>query len=333
MTTDTFTAPEQDPVNRDRYGRPLITPPGGGKPKPYTRCTTYVGALEDTYNLAKWQQRMVAIGLAHRPDYVLEVAGIGDLTGDPVADKIKKAKLDVVAEKAIEAAKASAAATVGTALHALAERHDRGQATGPIPAAYQADIEAYKTVTAGMRHKWVEQMCVQDKLQVAGTPDRITTYRGKRYIVDLKTGSIEWGASKIAMQLAMYAQSLVYDPATGERSRHDADLDRGIVIHLPAGTGRAQLYWVDLKLGAEGIRYARNTRQWRAYKFADAMEPIDQAPDTAGERVEAAVDPVLDAITAATTAEELGAVWREHRAAWTDEHTQAAAQRKKTLTA
>jgi hypothetical protein len=39
-------------------------------------------------------------------------------------------------------------------------------------------------------------------------------YGGKRYIADLKTGSIEWGTLKIAAQLAVYARSHTYDVAT-----------------------------------------------------------------------------------------------------------------------
>jgi hypothetical protein len=44
-------------IARDHYGRPLITPLGGGKPVGYTRTTTYVSALEDTYNLEQWKCR------------------------------------------------------------------------------------------------------------------------------------------------------------------------------------------------------------------------------------------------------------------------------------
>ena len=61
MSTTTLATPELvgpgKHVQRDRWGRPLITPPRGGKPVPYTRCTTYVDVLESTWNLMAWKQR------------------------------------------------------------------------------------------------------------------------------------------------------------------------------------------------------------------------------------------------------------------------------------
>ena len=87
-------------VSRDRWGRPLITPPEGGKAVPYVRVTTLAGTLEDTYNLGKWQQRQVAMGIAARPDLVALVSAA---RGD-------KGALNAVCEQAHEAAASSAAA-------------------------------------------------------------------------------------------------------------------------------------------------------------------------------------------------------------------------------
>ena len=44
MTVETFAE-----VPRDRFGRPLLIPPHGGKPIPYTRCTTSIRRADDTY--------------------------------------------------------------------------------------------------------------------------------------------------------------------------------------------------------------------------------------------------------------------------------------------
>jgi hypothetical protein len=55
-------------VERDRYGRPMILPKGRTKKAPYTRCTTFVSAFEDTYNLEQWKLRQAAIGLSMRRD-------------------------------------------------------------------------------------------------------------------------------------------------------------------------------------------------------------------------------------------------------------------------
>ena len=70
-----------EPVTRDRWGRPLIIPPDGGKPVAYTRVTTVAKTLEDEGGLSKWMMRMTALGLAQRPDLYALVATVGDDKG------------------------------------------------------------------------------------------------------------------------------------------------------------------------------------------------------------------------------------------------------------
>jgi predicted RecB family endonuclease len=119
--TELFDTPSSadEEIPRDRYGRPLVVPPGGGRPTAYTRCTRYVGVMEDLYNLHRWDERNVALGLADRPDLVLAVS----------AHRDDKEKLNQIVSDAKEAAKAKAAAEIGTSLHKLTERLDRGQRT------------------------------------------------------------------------------------------------------------------------------------------------------------------------------------------------------------
>jgi PD-(D/E)XK nuclease superfamily protein len=316
--TDLLTTPAPDPIKRDGWGRPLVVPPSGGKAVAYTRCTTYVSCLEDTFNLGKWMQRMVAIGITQRPDIHLQVAS---LAGNPDGNK---RDLDKACDAAREAASASAAATTGTALHQLTELIDRGQDVGVIPEAYTADLKAYETATAHMKHLWIEQFCVQDPLKIGGTPDRIVEVDGKRYIADVKTGSIEFGIGKIAMQLAVYARSQVYDIDTAERSVHDAELDKGIIIHLPAGKGTCGLYWVDILAGWGGVKHAKDVRSWRAKKFTDLTEKYASGFPA---------DPIEVAINVAASEQELLGLWTANHAAWTEAHTRLAAAKKAALQA
>jgi len=58
-------------IPRDRYGRPMVVPPKGGKPVPYTRTTTVAGSLDDGTALVAWKLRMAAAGLTLRPDLLL----------------------------------------------------------------------------------------------------------------------------------------------------------------------------------------------------------------------------------------------------------------------
>lgn len=313
--TITPVAPE---LPRDRYGRPLVKPLDGGKPVAYTRCTTFVDCLDDKTALDKWKQRMVALGLAARPDLLL---GVGATNPDD-----KKA-LNKFCEDAMEAAKAHAAATTGTALHALTERLDRGQDVGVIPDAYKADLDAYAEATKDLKAVHIEQFCVLDTLRIGGTPDRVVSYNGKRYIADIKTGSIEYGALKIAMQLAVYARSATYDHATGERGTHGAELDRGIIIHLPAGEGRAELVWVDLLEGWNAVRVAKDVRAKRALKYGDLCAPFNAPLEVVPEPEPDPEPDLLGLIGICKAPEDVRRLWSLNTGTWTEEHTAAAKAR------
>ena len=308
--TETFDTPGQadEGIPRDRYGRPLVVPPEGGAPMPYTRCTTYVGVLEDTYNLSRWQQRMVALGMADRPDLVL-AAG---------AHRDDKDELNRIVDQAMDAAQAHAAAGVGTSLHKLTEQLDRGQIPGPVPEAYHADIDAYAAATSCLEMVGIERFTVLDELKIGGTHDRTVRYQGRTYIADIKTGSIEYSALKIAMQLAVYSRSVLYDHRTRTREPLDVDTDRAIVIHLPAGQGRCELHWIDIAAGWEAVQVATQVRDWRRRK--GLLTPL--------------TDPVTDVaekIKAAMSVEALTQIWQQHQSVWTDDLTVLARARKAQL--
>lgn len=310
MTTTTLQT-----IPRDRFNRPMVLPPNGGKPVSYTRCTTYVGCLEDTYNLGQWMQRMVAIGLASRPDLLLAVSAHSD----------DKAKLNKIVDDAREAAAANAAATTGTALHALTERIDRGQDVGVIPEQYKPDLAAYEKATASLTALMIEQFCVDDDLRIGGTPDRVVEFEGANYIADVKTGSIEYGALKIAMQLAVYAHCRAYDHHTGQRTDlPNVSTERAIVIHLPAGTGTAELVWVDIKTGWEAVQVATQVRDWRKRK--GLLVPLVPAKDGPTKTVD-----LDNLIASAATVDALTALWVRHSKTWTTAHTELAASRKALL--
>lgn len=260
-------------IPRDRYGRPMIMPTKGTKRVPYRRTTTFVGCLEDTYNLMNWKNRQVAYGMGQRKDLVLAAAA---------ADPTDKRKLNEIAEKATEHAQASASATTGTALHALTERVDRGQPLGFVPHEYEADIAAYQQATQSIEFTAVETFRVYDPWTVAGTADRIgRDKRGRLRIYDIKTGSIDY-PHKMAMQLAMYARSLPYDIATDMRGEpeDDLDLNRGVIIHLPAGQGRCDLYEIDINKGWGACLVAKQVWNWRGTKeLTQLYNPDAEAPE------------------------------------------------------
>lgn len=296
--------PPPPQVQRDRWGRPLVIPPGGGKPVPYRRCTTFIDVLDDRHALERWKQRQVAIGMATRHDLVLKAASAA---GD-------KKLLDEVCAAATEAAGASMAATTGSAVHAITEQVDRGQ-TPAIPPGVQADIDAYVEATTGLRMAEIEVFVVNDTLRVGGTFDRIVEHAGRRYVADIKTGNVDYNKGKIAMQLAVYAGSQRYNPATGEREPLHVDQDQGLVIHLPAGAGKCTVWWVSLADGRTGVDIARRVWEWRdtPHDFTHQYTPL------------------LQQIRQADSVDALRQLWARYRKVWTDELTAAAAARKEEL--
>ena len=243
-------------VERDRYGRPLITPKTGGKQVAYTRATTIANSLDDPSALTAWKMRMAAIGLTVRSDLLLAIS----------AAQEDKMAINKYIEDAMEVAGASRAATIGTALHSFAEKLDLGQDIGPIPDEWAADLVAYQKATEQLNKIFIEQFCVLDKYKIAGTPDRLVEYKGERFIADIKTGRIDH-PNNIAIQLAIYAHGSPYDIATGRRgSWGDVNKDKAIIIHLPAGTGLCKLVWIDIAEGWKGVQFAMKVREWRDKK-------------------------------------------------------------------
>lgn len=310
-------------IQRDRYGRPLIIPPDGGDPIPYTRATTYADALSDKEGLMRWKQRMTAKGLTQRDDLMLQIAA---------TDLEDKATLTRLAEQAAEHAGSMTAASVGTELHALTERLDRGEDLGPIPGTYKSDIDSYRATTGHLEVVEIESFGVNDELRIAGTADRIYRIDGRNYIGDIKTGNIDYSASKIAIQLALYAHMDTYDVDTGARkARPDLNTTRGLIIHLPAGKGECTLHWIDLEQGWRGARLAGQVREWRRRR--SWLTPYTQgtaAATDAGTAPEAAAALTV-AIAATTSVTELEQLYHSHLHTWTDAHTEQAATHKKSL--
>ena len=256
-------------IERDRYGRPLVVPPKGGKAIAYTRATTIANSLDDASALTAWKMRMAAIGLTSRPDILLAIGVAGD------NNKLVNAYI----EEAMEVAGASKAATIGTAIHALTEKLDLGLDLGIFPEQWMGDIKAYEAATSILTKIYIEQFTVLDKYKIAGTPDRVVEYKGERFIADLKTGRIDH-PNNIAMQLAIYANGSPYMIDTGTRGTWgDINKETAIIVHAPAGTGTCKLVWIDIKEGWKGVQFAMKVRKWRDQK--GLATPFEQGEDSA----------------------------------------------------
>ena len=304
-----MTAPEfvNTEIPRDRWGRPLILPPNGkGKRIAYRRVTTFVGCLEDMNGLLKWKARQVAYGMGQRRDLVLAAAA---------TDPTDKTALGKIADKAEEAALSSAGATIGTAVHALTERIDHGKPLGAVPHEAEADLAAYTEATKHIEWLDIEAFRVHDEWQVAGTADRIGKLNGRTMIFDIKTGSIDY-PHKMAMQLAMYAHSIPYDIATDTRGEDPERINpnTGIIIHLPAGQGRCELYEINIAKGWGACLLARKVWDWRGTK--DLTHLTTDARVSTWEKSNGNAPPATwESLTmSATNVDDLREIWTRAKA-------------------
>lgn len=262
-------------------------------------------------------RREVAIAKGRKADRKGKL-DIGELAIiEETANKAAKDALNALVEEALEAAGRNDKADAGTNLHTLAELSD-AEGIDAVRAKYEAgeisptdlaSIEAYAARMARLGAKVIESeaVIVNDAMGYAGRLDRIimarlpeitiTTAAGsfvrpadkrsRRYVADIKSGRIDYGAGQISRQLAAYALGDLYDLETGERRRHSAATDVALVFHLPQGAGVCTVHAVDIKSGAillklsAEVRRARNTGKKTIDTTVDIADPAegDEADD------------------------------------------------------
>jgi hypothetical protein len=251
----------------------------------YSRTTSFIDVLEDKSNLAKWQQRMVALGLAGNPVLLDKVREIEDVEAPEGRDALQH-----VCKLAQDEANSSLKAETGSILHEITEEIDHGRDPGFIPEEHEPSIEAFKVVTQDMEHLSIEGFGVQDELRAAGTHDRASRVFGKLAsrmgvpegtlcIGDLKTGRIDFGIGKIVMQLAAYSRMKLYDPVTYERKPlvfdgQEVNQSVGVLIHMPSTGTHAAVYKLDLDRGWADIQLAIQVREFRNYWNRVGNKPV-----------------------------------------------------------
>ena len=291
MSQDPFSAPDQgaffspdQPVRRTKDGRPYVWDPSKGKEAPYTRVTTFIDCLEDKTMLAKWGERMALQGVRDDTSVgrrLMAVKPVPTLPSRPSGDEVRarnglldeeKKALNGIAADAKEAAGWKRAADLGTELHRLTEVVDGGGRLAPeTPGVLAEDVAAYTGAMGryGLRPVEAEVFVANDELRTAGTFDRVYEWSlpGRepiRVIGDLKTGRVDYGQGKLAMQLALYANSQRYDPARPtERGAVDVHPHVGLIVHLPVGKQECRVYALDLAQGWRGVVLAAQVRDWR----------------------------------------------------------------------
>lgn len=308
MTADAFTTVDTvtvDDFRRDHYDRPLILQPDGTRIG-YTRSSTAAKVIEDTYNLERWARRNVAYGIAYDASLVARLIALG---GNPATwGKAEKDAVNEICEKAEGVAQAHKGADIGSALHHLTHRLDRGEDVDAGP--YQDDLTAY--VNTCLAHqfeidrRYIECRIVNDLLRMAGSADRIVNVDGIYRIADIKTGqTINYGTLGWAAQLAAYAGGVLYDVATEQRlPTPPIDQTTGYIIHLPAGQGVCTIHEINL---FNGHRAAELANEIRAVRKASKhwMTPLSTwvtAPEVSTPPVERTAGEVVVASPATVAA-------------------------------
>lgn len=292
-------------VKRDQWGRYLLPHPETGKLQAWTRATTFANTAADQYNIGLYNERLVAKGMAMRPDLYAEAAS---------AHIDDKATLQKISNLAKEAAGGSAKARLGTALHTFTEKTDLNEKI-TIPAPWDADVKAYTAKLSEEKvevlKEYIEATVIVPSLGVAGTLDRLIKIDGLDGIVvgDLKSGhSVQYAWMEIACQLFLYSRAThIYDHRTETLSEMpEVNQDKAIVIHLPVGDAECELYEINLELGArvaaacEVVRELRKRKNFsipwegsvsRAVALSGDDEPVsDDADWTDAEDVKVASD-------------------------------------------
>lgn len=261
----------------------------GTREKTYKRVTSYIDVLDDKRNVQAWSERMVLLGIAEDTGFL---TGVLDVDPDT---KEGRDMLNRRAEKAKDLGGANRKSDKGTHLHDLSEVVDRHEALPEgLDDADVLDMRAYALATHGffgIRH--MEELVVNEQLGVAGTPDRVSYWVGdgdliapdgsiigphELIITDLKTGRVDFGALKMAMQLSIYSRSKLFVKDSPDRApMENVNQKWGIIMHLPAGSGECTLYWADLTLGWAAVEVATQVHAMR--KAKGALTPLSSVTD------------------------------------------------------
>lgn len=310
-------------------GRYVLPDPATGKRSLYTRVSNVTKVLEDNFGLVKWGERMVAKGMALRPDLVAGAAA-ADLEAD-------KSTLYDIAQQAKDIAGSKTGSNLGTALHTFTERMDRGEPLKALhaPPPLGADLRAYqKKVFAAqlaVLPEFIERvvLCAHLGKGIAGTLDRVVkTAGGQLRILDLKTGkNLDYGWMEIAQQQAIYANaSHCWNPLTEAYEPMPEGIDKqvGYILHLPVGKAAPQLYMVNLAEGWRLAQIAIDVKAARAKSKDLAQVTLIETPDD-----------VMKQVTKAETQQALADLWATYqpRGLWTSEVNAYAQARLRHITA
>lgn len=277
-------------VNRDSWGRPLLYPPEGGKPVPYTRPSTMAKWLDNQAGLINWKASMAMVGMAKSRPIQARVAAIVART-ESDAYRENKTALKELVESAAQIAQAQGRADLGTAVHEFTELLDAGTLDWAyVPEALKAPLDAYRETMQDFTTVDTEVFVAVDEdnngkpIRGAGSLDRLIRHPEFGVCVaDIKTGTDEPKYPLgVTTQVAIYSRGKRYrdakfhgspdfddgtpnvDSTAWRKPLHD-DLNTttGILIHLPLERRECTLYALDLTAGWESLLLGHRVQEAR----------------------------------------------------------------------
>lgn len=202
------------------FNRPLLYAPDSVTRVPYSRPSTLGKDIDKGEALVPWEQAMVAMGMAKRPNLFARVQAIVARGGTWKSDK--KQLMEIMAQ-AKEAAKWKDQADRGTAIHDFADAAEQGvldyslvpdHLAGPV-RWYQENVVPQFKVLATECFVAVDRLIELPNrpplpLRAAGSIDRVCEWQGKRYILDIKTGRDSEFRTGVCGQLWLYSVGKLY---------------------------------------------------------------------------------------------------------------------------
>lgn len=347
MSQDPFA---EDPIERNENGAPMIIPPDGGDPVPYTRASSLGAYLTDDRFLLTWKLRNLAVALGRYKDLADQCAVEPYTTGFAEPERLIKSAsgkiLDGLIERALDRVLIDERADRGTVVHHVTEQDYEGF----VPVSVITELAAFNEWLAinAVRRVGSEIFVVNDELKVAGTFDHLFYINGFGLIIgDTKNGR---NANPLGFgcQFADYSRSFVYDPETGERiSLQDyvireygfdpgpVNQDVALLLSLKAaqdgGVGELKVSEVDINWGYELCKLAAAVRDARNDTASKVLQSktLKHVKGAAAKKL--AQQALLDRLAAATSRDELLVIWRQYRPIWNDELTAASQARRDEL--
>lgn len=307
-------------VKRDQYGRPLLRSTDG-RLLAYTRASSLADTIHDFHGLTIWEKRLIIKGLGEREDLAAMAGALPLLTDDKDLDRPTNRELDEIGRQAFEHSRGHAKANWGTAVHSYTEPGPRGVP----PDRMQADVASFSDAMRGLPIVATELFVANDDLMAAGTFDHIVHHPEYGNVVaDKKTGQLKF--LQAAIQTAVYAGGDLYDVETDERSPLPIDnRDWGLLIHIPVGQGRTDIYKLDLNIGRAAAALCLAVKEMRSRR--DVAELVD-----ANEMITKRRRIARELMQGASSLEELRHIWLDFEPVLTDEMKDAFTRRAEQLT-